>query len=62
MSANKAILGAILAGLAALLATLQAAPDSADMRAMDWVIIILSAVVTGMGVYLVPNRPVSRTP
>lgn len=57
-TANKAILGAVLAGLATIIATLQAASN--DMGAMDWIIVVLSAIVTGLGVYLVPNRPVTR--
>lgn len=60
MSANKAVLAAVLAGLTALLASLQGAPDSLSFR--DWLIIVLSAVVAGLGVYIVPNRPWRRQP
>ena len=56
-NSNKAVLAALLAGLASLLATLQGRPELESMRAIDWVIVVLSAVVTGLTVYVVPNRP-----
>ena len=58
MTSNKAILAAVLAGLASLVATLQGRPDVASMTAVDWIIVVLSAVVAGLTVYLVPNKPV----
>jgi hypothetical protein len=57
MNSNKAVLAAVLAGLASMLATLQGRPELDTLRAIDWVIIVLSAVVTGLTVYAVPNRP-----
>ena len=59
-SPAKAVLAAIAAALASFLATVQGRTDLASMKAIDWLIVILSAAVTGLGVYLVPNRPVSR--
>lgn len=57
MNSNKAILAAVTAGLASLVATLQGRPDLDSMRAVDWIIVILSAVVAGLTVYAVPNKP-----
>ena len=59
-SPAKAVLAAIAAALASFLATVQGRTDLASMKAIDWLIVILSAAVTGLGVYLVPNRPVNR--
>ena len=56
MNSNKAIIAAVLAGLASLLATLQGRPELDTMRAIDWVIVVLAAVVTGLTVYTVPNK------
>ena len=52
--ANKAVLAAVLAGLAYLVAQLQA---KAPVTALDWVVTVLAAVVTGLTVYVVPNQP-----
>ena len=57
MSTNKAVLAAVAAGLASLVATLQGRTDVANMGAVDWLIVVVSAVVAGLTVYLVPNRP-----
>lgn len=50
--ANKAVLAAVLAALVALLAELR---DRAPVTVLDWVVIVLGAVVAGLGVYLIPN-------
>ena len=57
MSTNKAILAAIAAGLASLVATLQGRTDLDTLSATGWLIVVVSAVVAGLSVYLVPNRP-----
>ena len=57
MNSNKAILAAVTAALASLVATLQGRTDLDTMRAVDWVIVVLSAVVAGLTVYAVPNKP-----
>lgn len=54
---HKAILAGLLAGLATLLATLQGRTDLDTMRPVDWMIVALGALVTGLGAYLMPNRP-----
>jgi len=59
-SPAKAVLAAIAAALASFLATVQGRTDLASMKAIDWMIVVLSAAVTGLGVYLVPNRPTTR--
>jgi hypothetical protein len=56
-SSNKAILAAVAAALASFIATVQGRTDLATMRALDWIIIVLSAVLAGLTVYAVPNRP-----
>lgn len=60
MTPTKAILGAVLAGLSALLTSLVAQANPDAMTVMDWVLIILSAAVVGLGVYLVPNKPTTK--
>lgn len=55
MTANKAAVAAVLAGLTALLTDLQGSDDSLSFR--DWVVIVLAALVVGATTYLVPNRP-----
>lgn len=57
MNANKAWVAAVAAGLTSMLATLQGRTDLDTMRLVDWLIVVLSAVVAGMTVYVVPNRP-----
>lgn len=57
MSANKAVLAAVVAGLASLVATVQGRTDVDTMKAIDWIIVVLSAIIAGMTVYIVPNKP-----
>lgn len=57
MNANKAWVAAVAAGLTSMLATLQGRTDLDSMRWVDWFIVILAAVVAGVTVYAVPNRP-----
>ena len=57
MTASKAVVGAVLAGLSTLVASLTALPGDADVTFRLWVVIVLGAVVSGLGVYAAPNRP-----
>lgn len=57
MNANKAWIAAVTAALASLVATLQGRTDLDTMRAVDWIIVVLSAVVAGLTVYAIPNLP-----
>ena len=54
-NANKAILAALLAGLSTLLVSVQDRTSLDTMRVIDWVAVILAAVVTGLGTYVVRN-------
>jgi hypothetical protein len=57
-TANKAVLAAALAGLTSLFTDLQGADDALTFR--DWVVLILAALIAGIGVYLVPNYAPGR--
>ena len=57
MTPTKAVLAAILAGLSSFVATVSGRTDVDTMSAVDWLIIIVAAVVAGLTVYVVPNRP-----
>ena len=54
MTANKAILAAVAAGLTAFVA---AVSEQAPVSYREWILVVLSAVVAGLTVYLVPNKP-----
>ena len=56
-SPTKAILAAILAGLVSLVTALQDRTSLDTLNAFGWLLVLLSAVVAGLTVYLVPNRP-----
>ena len=56
-SPAKAVLAAIATALASFLATVQGRTDLATMKAIDWLIVLVSAALAGLTVYLVPNRP-----
>ena len=56
MTAPKAVAGAVLAGLSTLVASLTALPGDADVTFRLWVIIVLGAVVSGLGVWAAPYR------
>ena len=60
MSSNKAVLAAVAAALASFIATVQGRPELETLRAIDWIIVVLSAVVAGITVYAVPNQPAPR--
>lgn len=53
----KAVVAFVLAFLTALYATLQGRTDIDTMKAMDWAIVVLGAVVTAGAVYAVSNPP-----
>lgn len=55
--ANKAIVGFVLGFLTALLAQIQDKTEFGDLTTLQWLIAIVSALVTAGAVYLVPNRP-----
>ena len=59
-SSNKAVLAAVAAALASFIATVQGRPELDTMRAIDWIIVVLSAVVAGISVYAIPNQPTGR--
>ncbi len=57
MTANKAIVGFVLAFLVSLLAQVQDKTQFSDLTTLQWLIAVVSAVVTAGAVYLVPNTP-----
>jgi hypothetical protein len=56
-TATKAWVGAVVAALASLVATVQGRTDLDTMRVVDWLIVVVSAVVAGLTVYTIPNQP-----
>jgi len=62
MTAHKAWLAAVLTGLATFVATVQGRTDLDTMRSVDWLIVVVSAVVAGLGVYTLPNKPKPTDP
>lgn len=61
-TANKAWVAALIAALASVVATVQGRTDLDTMKPVDWVIVVLSAVVAGGTVYMVPNQPSGGEP
>jgi hypothetical protein len=59
-TANKALVAFVLAFLTSLLAQVQDKTEFTDLTPLQWIVAVLSAVVTAGAVYLVPNTP--RTP
>lgn len=57
MTATKAWVAALIAALGSLVATLQGRTDLETMKAVDWLIVIVSAALAGMIVYAAPNKP-----
>lgn len=58
MSTNaKAIAAFVLAFLTALVAQVADKTEFSDLTGLQWLIAIVSAVVTAGGVYAVPNSP-----
>lgn len=56
-SSNKAILAAVIAALASFIASVQGHPQVETLKLIDWVLIVCSAILAGLVVYRVPNRP-----
>jgi hypothetical protein len=56
----KAFVAFVLTFAATLLATLRARPTLDGMGAVDWIIIVLSAIVTAGAVYGATNPPTRR--
>lgn len=54
---TKAIVAFVLAFLTALLAQVADKTEFGDLTALQWLIAVLSAVVTASAVYAVPNQP-----
>lgn len=61
MTANKAYVAAVVAALTSFVATVQGRTDIESMRFVDWLIVVLSALIAGATVYIVPNTPKTRT-
>jgi hypothetical protein len=57
----KAVVAFVLSFLTALYATLQGKTDLDSMGALDWLIVVMGAVVTAGATYVVSNQP-SGTP
>lgn len=55
--ANKAVIAFVLAFLASLLAQVQDKTEFSDLTTLQWIVAVLSAVVTAGAVYVIPNRP-----
>ena len=57
MTAHKAVVAAVVAALTSLIATITGRTDLDTMGAVDWLIVVVSAIVAGLSVYAVPNKP-----
>lgn len=57
MTASKAWVAALVAALASLVATVQGRTDLATMKAVDWLLVVVSAIAVGLATYTVPNSP-----
>lgn len=57
MTAHKAWAAALVAALASLVATVQGRTDLNTMGAVDWLVVVVSAIAAGLATYTVPNRP-----
>lgn len=54
---QKAVIAFVLAFLTALLAQVADKTEFTDLTVLQWLIAVMSAVVTAGGVYMIPNRP-----
>lgn len=52
-SPTKAVIAAVLAGLTAFVSSVQ---GKAEMHPVDWIIVVLSAIIAGLAVWVVPNQ------
>lgn len=55
--ANKAIVGFVLGFLTSLLAQVQDKTEFSDLTTLQWIVAVVSALVTAGAVYAVPNTP-----
>lgn len=55
---TKAVVAFVLAFLTALLAQIADKTEFSDLTVLQWIIAVVSAVVTAGAVYAAPNRPV----
>lgn len=55
--ANKAIVGFVLGFLTSLLAQVQDKTEFSDLTTLQWIVAVVSALVTAGAVYMVPNAP-----
>jgi hypothetical protein len=55
--ANKALVGFLFGFLTSLVAQVADKTEFSDLTPLQWVVVVLSAVVTSGAVYLVPNSP-----
>lgn len=53
----KALGGALLAGLITLAAVAASATGISEVTFMQWILVAISVLGTGLGVYAIPNRP-----
>jgi hypothetical protein len=60
--ANKAWIAALITALTTFVATVQGRTDLDTMGAVDWLIVVVSAIVAGLTVYSVPNTDPVTTP
>ena len=55
--ANKAFIAFALAFLTSLLAQVQDKTEFGDLTTLQWLVAVVSALVTAGAVYAIPNRP-----
>ena len=55
--ANKAVIAFALAFLTSLLAQVQDKTEFGDLTVLQWLVAVVSALVTAGAVYAIPNRP-----
>lgn len=56
-AANKAIVGFIFGFLTSLVAQIQDKTSFGDLTSLQWLVVVVSAVVTSGAIYLTPNAP-----
>ena len=54
--ANKAVLAFVLAFFTSLLAQVQDKTEFGDLTTLQWLVAVVSAIVTAGAVYAIPNR------
>lgn len=57
MTAHKAWVGALVTALTTFIASVQANGDVDNLGPVDWLLVVVSALVAGLTVYAVPNQP-----